>query len=280
MRAFEEELENLFTAIQKLYEDLREDGKDAENLKEDDIVTEVDLRVTELVREFFEELEGGFRIESEELNKKDTEAEAEADYTVLLDEIDGTGNMKNYSGSFGPIIGIAEGTDPKFQDVVAAGFMDLMRGISYTAYRGKGSYRTIQATGETQKIRADKTEGLGEQGDLLIDQPMLGKRPDIAREAWKHWCRDYNCAGHELAMVAEGSFDAFITGSEGHIKNKKTGEEIGPLFLLINEANGVITDWNGMKIDDRSIGLEDGKGHNIIAAQNMEIADEISEDIL
>ncbi|MFB6147504.1 MAG: inositol monophosphatase family protein, partial [Candidatus Nanohaloarchaea archaeon] len=109
---------------------------------------------------------------------------------------------------------------------------------------------------------------------------MLGKAPRIAENAWKYWCNDYGSSGHHFALVAEGTRDGFITGGHGYVKEKKTGEEIAGMQLLVDEAGGAVTDWSGEDIGSLKIRLPEGKNHDVIAAATDDLAGAISEEII
>lgn len=281
---FQPVLQELFEEIQETFNRLSKEGVEQVNIAEQDIVTEVDHAITELVQSYFEARPQDFYFESEELHKSERpESEAETDYTVVFDEIDGTANMKDKTGPFGPIIGIAEGRDPHFNDVVAAGFLNLKDGELFEAYKEEGAYLT-EANVEKQEISANDPEIIEEDSimRLIVDQTMLGKAPEISKNAWNHHCNDYGSTGQHIAWVADGRVDAFITGGYSYMpeKEKHTGEEIGPLYRLVEEAGGTVTDWNGVEIGDRKIGLESGVNHNIVVSANQSIANHIVENII
>lgn len=277
-------LGDLFEEVRELYDELSAEGADRINLAEKDVVTEVDREMTELVQNYFEDLDASYRLESEELNKSSEKSDVEKpDFTVVLDEVDGTTNMKDGTGPFGTIIGIAKTQDPKFEDMVAAGFLNLQNGALYEAYKSEGSFKT-DSSETTKSIDTSRRDNINEKSimRLLVDQAMLGEVSEIAGEAWKNHCNDYGSMGQHLCWVADGSADAFITGGFSHMpeKDQNTAEEVGPLYLLVKEAGGSITDWKGNKIDGEKLGMKSKKNHNVIAAATQNLAEEISDQIV
>jgi fructose-1,6-bisphosphatase/inositol monophosphatase family enzyme len=279
---FQPLLEELFKEMEKEFKEMRADGLDREDISEGkDIVTEVDRRMTDIVTSFFLEKEEKYQLASEELSKDDrSEGSEEPDYTVVFDEIDGTANMKDYAGPFGPIVGIAEGSDPDFEDVVAAGFLELTREVFYHAYLGEGAYRRIGVNGEDGKISSSDSEELEVDTGLLVDQAMFSKKPEISEGAWESWCNDFGCQGHHYGLVAEGSREAFMTGGYGLLKQKNTAEELAGMYLLVTEAGGAVTDWNTRDISGEKIGMEEGLNHDVVAASTRELAEKICGKIL
>lgn len=274
---------NFFLKAREVYRKMHSEGKHKQNLVEGDIVTAIDTEITRVAQEYFTNLDQNYLIESEELAKSDEITESgEYNYTVIIDEIDGTHNMRDETGAYGPIIAIAEGLNPTFNDVICAGYMNLSKNIFYEAYRSKGAYKTNLDTEESESIQTSGRTSLeGEEVlALLLDQAMLGKEPKIAEEAWQYWCNDFGSMGQHFALVSEGVRDGFISGGHGYIKDKNTAEELAGMYLLVKESEGCTMNWNGTEIGSRKIGMKDGKNHDIVAAATRELAEEIVEDIL
>lgn len=287
---FEKALRELFSQAQARYQKLREKGVDQENLVENDIVTAVDHAMTELITDFFKDFDTNstFSFVSEEMNKSNLNRETlDADYTILFDEVDGTAKMRRRTGSFGPIVAVAKGEDPRFQDIVAAGFLDLAENELYEATRDGGAFHIRGFTGENPVRKRIETsqrstiDGKYLMG-LLLDQPMLGKVPEIASKAWQYPCNDFGVQARHYSWVADGTWDAFITGGHSHMPEKdcNTGEELAGLQLIVKEAGGEVVDWDGNPIDEKRIGLLDGVNHDVVAAATAELAVEVAEDIV
>lgn len=273
MTELRETLKDLAETCREEFQQLKEQEAHREDISDkEEAVTEVDKKMTQIVIETFKQRPETFRFVSEELEK--ASGTEEADYTVVFDEIDGTGNMKNERGPFGPIVGVAEGNDPRFEDVVATFFQDLRNNDLYEAYRNEGAY----LNGE--EISTSGTEGLEEVStSIVVDQISLAKRPELAELFWKYYPKDYGSQAFQIALVASGRADAAVTGSYGFLKEKNTAEEVGPLYLLVREAGGAVTDWNGEDLGGERIGLGEGLSYDYIAAASENLGEEISEEL-
>lgn len=275
MTDFKEFLRDLANECKQEFEELSKDGGHMKDIsKTAETVTEVDERMTDLIIEAFKRRSETFNFASEEL-KKQRELEVDkADYTVVFDEIDGTGNMKNNRGPFGPIVGIAEGQEPEFGDIIASIFYDFRNDVFYEAYRGEGAYMDSKEIESSDSFPENRAAVRG-----LADQAMLGTRPELAEPLWRYHCKDFGSMGFNLALVASGRADFFITGGHSHLKDANTAEEIGPLYLLLKEAGAVVTDWKAEDIAENKIGMAENKSHDIIAAATQKLAENISDEI-
>jgi fructose-1,6-bisphosphatase/inositol monophosphatase family enzyme len=307
------QLERLFSQIQSSYSDLRSNGLHKENLVKDgeDTITSVDIVLTYIAKSHFDSFNSSFYLVSEELGKSgfDNYTEQTAskvedsnnleeileilswdihqdsgniDYTVYLDEIDGTKNMFEDKGPHGPIIGIAEGSNPTYDDIVAAGFLDFGSGDFYEGYKDEGAYKTRnfgRQESEREELSTSKRKKLDEELNLIVDERMLGERPEIVENAEKYGFRDPGCSGYNIGKVSDGNIDALVSGDHSNVKETKTGEE-WVLYPVVSEAGGVIVDWNGRDIAEKKIGVEENLGHDIVAASSYPLANQIIKEIV
>jgi fructose-1,6-bisphosphatase/inositol monophosphatase family enzyme len=86
------------------------------------------------------------------------------------------------------------------------------------------------------------------------------------------WVKDFGTSALELAGVACGMFDAFI-----HPRHKK--DELPAGYLLIKEAGGCITDFEGKPIDDKPYVYEKSARQDVIASATPELGRELSRMI-
>lgn len=274
---------DLFDGIHENYKGMVEEDGSSRNLRDKDFLTRIDIETEELIEEFFRSQDGSFILQSEETPEFD-ENPKQGDYTVIFDSIDASHHLIEGEGSSGPVVGIAEGKDPCFKDIVAAGFLDLNYSRKHTAVKGKGSHTTDLETGERAEINASGREelGVGAETKILLQQGFLSEYPEIAREAWKRWCADYGSQARHYAMVASGKRDIYITGGHSQIDAKpaNTPEEAAGMYLLVKEAGGSITDWEGNRIEDREIGMDKEKNHDLIAAGTRKLAEKTAEEII
>ena len=275
MTEFKEFLRELSEQCMKEYQRIADTGGHKEDVSDSaEAISEVDERMTEVIMDAFRARPEKFSFESEELKKKSENLVVSGDYTVVFDEIDGTGNMKNERGPFGPVIGIAEGDDPVFDDVVAAIFYDLKNDSLYEAYSGVGAYRDGEEIGVAETI---PEEDIAVRG--LVDQAMLGKKPEIAESMWRYHCKDLGSMAFNIALVASDRADFLVTGGHGYVKENNTAEEIGPLYLLVKEAGGEIVDWEGEDIGGTEIGMDRNKSHDVVVAPNQRFAERLADEI-
>jgi fructose-1,6-bisphosphatase/inositol monophosphatase family enzyme len=215
-------------------------------------------------------------------------------YSAIIDDIDGTKNFREGLGMLphGPIAGIFRGQDPRFKDCIVAGYLDFPSGNYVYAMKGHGChvYEGFSRTSKpdprmTRKLATTGRKELfieGKNLTLLPDIYMLGDlAPAFMEYSARAWLGDFRTTAAQLALVAAGSADIFVTaGDNAFNKNKiKMGEEIGPGWLLITEAGGAVVDWAGRDIRNERIALGEKKPWHFIAAATPELAKEFAEDI-
>lgn len=275
MNNFKQFLRDLSDECKSEFEEISENNGHRKDIsKTAETITEVDERMTDVIIEAFKKRDEKFNFVSEELKKDEGLEAGEADYTVIFDEIDGTGNMKNNRGPFGPIVGVAKGSEPNFGDVIASIFYDLKNDVLYEAYKDEGAYMNSKIIKPSNSFPEEKAAVRG-----LVDQAMISNRPELAEPLWRYHCKDFGSMGFNLALVASGRADFFITGGHSHLKDANTAEEIGPLYLILNEAGAVMVDWDAKGIGNEKVGMADGRSHDIIAASSQKLAENISDEI-
>ncbi len=261
---------------------------------EDDVVTRMDQAMLELAREYFKEpsRKNVFCLQSEEKAKeKNPSYERDPDYTVILDEIDGTSNFAEGSGPHGPVLGIAAGgPDPDFEDMEVAGFLNMQDGHYYEASistsTGGGAFRSESGVpGEERyedslkKINSGDRASLDPGAVVAVDKVLEDDIHDLFSEYRSMCCGSAACT---MAYLAEGKIDAYVAGrypggKNGNSMTPKTGEEIGPFYLILKEAGASVFDWNSEEIGGEKIGMYAGKGHNFVATSSPEMAEEVLE---
>lgn len=276
--------------LSRLYEDFStlesQGGATAVVDREVDFSTEADVRLSESVQEYFDAQPETYTVLSEE---SDPDTDATSEWTVIVDEIDGTANMMNGGDvPFGPIIAISPATDPRFEDVVAMGFLALPSGQLYEAYDGQGASLTEgwitsdDATEESTRPLETSSRTAIEMGDppqILVDQYMLSGRPELAELCWTiGYPGDFRSWAFHMALVARGSYDLAITGDhcELHAEKRATAEELAGGYLLVEEAGGTITTWAGDSLGPELIGMVDTRTFDTIVASTEELAERFS----
>jgi myo-inositol-1(or 4)-monophosphatase len=205
-----------------------------------DITTKGDRGVSDVLTAFF--LKSGFSavVLSEESGKVDLCSDPQ--YTVTIDDIDGTDNFFRGGGllPYCTIISILSGTKPSFADTVAAGIIEHRTGALWLAEKGKGCLFQGVAAHTSQKSELNRR--------TLVTIDHYGSSHELTRLYAIHsqaWIKDFGSAGFHLAGVASGMFDAYLsTAQKGH--------EIAAGYLLIREAGGCVFDMTGQRLDTRT----------------------------
>ncbi len=244
-----------------------------------DIRTIGDLTANEAIVEYFRASGLPIILYTEELDKP-MRFSGEPRYSAIADDVDGTRNMNYGFGMLphGSIVGIAANPNPKFEDIAASGFLEFNSGNLFYAVKGGGSYliEGWACGNKAQKrIRTSGATSLQDASYIVPDSYMLGTlAPFFSLDAAKGG-GDYHCTGVHLALLASGSIDLFIFANNcTNPKKLETGEEIGPLYLLLKEAGGTIIDWKGNDLGPEEIGLDRNKTFNGIAAATAQLGRE------
>ncbi len=254
--------------------------------KQADIKTKGDELAGNAILEVFKKTRLPFVAYSEEIGKKQFGKKPE--HSVVFDDLDGTLNYKTGYGMLphGSIVGIFDSLDPKFEDCIVSGALEFNSGNLFYAIKGNGAYLIENWASGNKKAVQIKTSGrkmLEEKSPLKIslDLYMLGKLAgQFAKYSEKEWPADFRSAAFVLAMVACGALDISITADNCHnTKKRKTGEELGPGYLLVKEAGGAMLGWKGKDIGNEKIGIGEKKGFDVIIAATEQLAKELAEKI-
>lgn len=195
-----------------------------------DLVTDADLEAEKTILGI---IEGDFpddRIMAEETAKELHQPE---DRTWLIDPIDGTTNFAHGFPPYCVSIALWEGREPK-----AGVVLEVYGNELFSAEAGEGAYlndRQIHVSGIS-----DPSEALIATGFPYKDLTLMGNYLDFFE--WllhnTHGVRRAGSAAYDLACVAAGRFDGFYEYS-------LNPWDVGAGSLLIQEAGGVISDWEG-----------------------------------
>ena len=72
-------------------------------------------------------------------------------------------------------------------------------------------------------------------------------------------------------MVSYGGADLLVRLNNcSNLKKKHTGEEAGPLYLLVKEAGGAMFDGKGDDLGPKKVGLAEGRAFNTIITTSTE----------
>jgi len=196
------------------------------------LVTEYDLLSEKKIIEFINQRFYDHSILSEEKG----EVQSKGEYKWIIDPLDGTVNFAHSIPFFSVSIGIKK-NDDLISSVIYAPLLNEL----FVAEKGKGAYLNGQRifVSNTKNID-DAILATGFPYDLINNpNQCLDYFVKIAKLGLP--IRRLGCASLDLAYVASGRFDVFW----------ETG--LGPWdcaggILLIEEANGKITNWDNSKI--------------------------------
>ncbi|MFH0971151.1 MAG: inositol monophosphatase family protein [Candidatus Micrarchaeota archaeon] len=180
----------------------------------------------------------------------------EKEYTWIVDPIDGTGNFAHENPIFCVSVGLRHGNE-----IVCGAIYSPAMDEMFLAEKGKGAF----LNGKKITTSPDK-----EFYDLLLSVEMAPKENIIRRTllleknlALKHRVRTFGSGAMDLAFVACGRFDAFISAYL-YIWDVAAG------IVIIREAGGEITHLNGEKIDLGKISFSAAASNGVLHKQLIE----------
>jgi myo-inositol-1(or 4)-monophosphatase len=160
---------------------------------------------------------------------------------VLVDPIDGSNNAKSGIPFFSTSLALLDGGT---LDTLAVGYViNLAAGDEFWAMRGNGAYKN------GARIRTSATQGITivayEASSPATDIPRL--MPLLA-QAKRTRC--FGSTALDLAYLASGAVSVFATATASRAFDYAAG------MLILEEADGVITDLDGTSLDHIVVGLE------------------------
>jgi myo-inositol-1(or 4)-monophosphatase len=160
---------------------------------------------------------------------------------VLVDPIDGSNNAKTGIPFFSTSIALLNGDT---LSTLAVGYIiNLASGDEYWALRGQGAYRN------GSRIRTPATDAITivafEASNPAKDLPRIFPLLYHAKRT-----RCFGSTALDLAHLASGGISVFATATASRAFDYAAG------MLIVEEADGVITDLEGTTLDDITVGLE------------------------
>ncbi len=214
---------------------------------ESDLVTEVDKASEKIIVDFITKKYSSHGIITEEgyglLSK--------SEYNWVIDPLDGTVNFAHGFPMFAVSIGVQ-----KSGETIAGVVYDIIRDIIYSSELGSGTYEN------SKRISVNKNSNL--RHSLLVTgfpydirenpENALGKFVAFTKAA--RGIRRLGSAAIDFCYVAKGVFDGFW---EVHLKpwDMCAGK------LIVEEAGGLVTDFDGNSIDifSKKVLASNGKVH-------------------
>ncbi|NWF90276.1 MAG: inositol monophosphatase [Ignavibacteriaceae bacterium] len=215
---------------------------------ESDLVTEVDKASEKIIVDFIKKKHPAHGLITEEGGTTLSKSE----YNWVIDPLDGTVNFAHGFPMFAISIGVQ-----KNNETIAGVVHDIMQDIIYSAEIGNGSYendRRIKVNSNTNLRHALLVTGFPYDVRENPDN-ALGKFAALTKSA--RGIRRLGSAAIDFCFVAKGVFDGFW---EVHLKpwDMCAGK------LIVEEAGGLVTDFDGSKINifSKRILATNGKVHN------------------
>jgi len=180
-----------------------------------------------------------------------SESVGESDYLWVIDPLDGTTNYAIGS----PLFGVGISLFFKDQPILAVAYMPAMNEL-YFAEKGKGAYLN------NKKIKVSNTK--------TVDTSLLtychGSAPKDIKRGMKVYqkiklngldCRQLGSAAVEFAFVAAGRTESILLPG-AHVW------DVGPGTLIVREAGGRVTDFQGKdwNLKSKDVVASNGKIHN------------------
>ncbi len=164
-------------------------------------------------------------------------------YLVTMDPLDGTANANRERPSYSATVAVLKwdcdrDKDYSFKDVVAAGTVDLVTGDMWYADDRKCLKKV---GGKWDASSTSKIVDLNSDAHFIIDlhypdnRKLFDRLPNVK-------FRDYGSTAVHFAMIADGRLDGFVSL---HQKS----HELGPGYLLITKAGGIVTGGDGRLLD-------------------------------
>jgi len=197
------------------------------------LVTETDKASEKLITDFIRKKYPSHGVLAEE----ESEANRSSEYLWVVDPLDGTTNFAHGLPIFSVSIGVQ-----KNGETIAGVVYDVMRDIVYSAEKSGGSFEN------GKQISVNKNSNLG-HSVLVTGFPYdIRENPDKAFERFIEFLkqargiRRLGSAAIDFCYVANGVFDGFWEVSL-HPWDICAGK------LIVEEAGGIVTDFDGNEID-------------------------------
>lgn len=216
-----------------------------------DYVTEIDQRIENLVDKEIKALFSHDAILGEENEK----IEGNSGYLWVVDPLDGTNNFVKGIPQAGIQIAIY-----KDGEIIYGAILNPFAGQLYTANKGGGAFVEDLNKGYRTRLQVSSNE-LSET--LMIYDAGIAKGTAPSKDIFNSflgrvgWVRIFGVAVLDLPLVALGSADLLVT-------NIPKPMDIAPGCLLIEEAGGIVTDFEGRpwSLNSKNVLLGNSNNHS------------------
>jgi len=260
-RDFSEELRKLFIHLTPRYVGKTHDTRDDKIKSDGTPAGDLDRHAMELLRNligaeefFYEERTIG---EEDKTNPKEMERilSAQDEWQWTIDGLDGTGNRSMRTNSYGAMVARRRGGKILYASIFRAAD-EKLRGDGFSfAEQGEGAW---QWCGDHREYHKLQTAREGELERLLVMLEGGSKKffkPPITDLGSAITVRPSFSSAIAATTVAQGRASALVT-----VENKPW--DTWPAILMIEEAGGIVTDWQGNPWKPESCG-------SMVAAGNV-----------
>ncbi len=240
-----------------------------------DLVSDTEIRAdkelgvffAEEFKEYFSGLPFEIEIEGQGITKVNISENQDSRFYITVDPLDASLNFKSkgqtkglpYSSS----VSVFKNTNPKFEDCITAGVVDLRNGDLWVAEKNKGCFINGQPTKTNGKRKIDLKNG------IIIGEFYYPENRQVLMKAFgkdKGWLRNPGSAAYEMSLVASGQADAYIC-------DRQKSHELGAAYRMVTEAGGFACDFEGNELGDRNYDFNSQVP--VILAASEELAREI-----
>lgn len=191
-------------------------------------------------------------------------------FLAVLDGIDGTALYKTErnKGKYGTMIGLFQGTDPRYSDYLMGGVMQHATKRALVGIRERGAFAI--SGNQEQPIRTSGHSDFDAKTKIYIDENF-----EMNQKTFSEPLAGFNTASGKAAClhyadVAEGLADFALECT------RKGNLEIAAAYGLIREAGGVIVDLKGADLGSQKYLAFGQKEHvPVITAATKELADKL-----
>ncbi len=197
------------------------------------LVTQADKESEETIIDFIKKKYPSHGILAEESGSQINKS----DYLWVIDPLDGTSNFAHGL----PIFSVSIGLQFK-QEIVMGVIYDIMRNKLYSTEKGSGAFRDNVRISVSKNSEVEKSFLVTGFPYNINENPNNAFEKFIAMTKAARAVRRLGSAAIDFCYVAEGVFDGFW---EVHLNPW----DICAGKLLVEEAGGLVTDFNGQPID-------------------------------
>ena len=200
-----------------------------------EIVTEIDKEAEKLIKNALKKTYPDYNYYGEEEGLENNKS----DFTFYIDPLDGTGRYVSQTDWYSITIALLKNNEPFASAILIPNLNEL-----YYAEKGKGAF-----------LNGEKIS-VSDSSEIVKEKISTSSKTNLKSEGYI----SVKSIGFDACLVAKGELDGTIK----IYKSDRRPVETPAVYLLIKEAGGKMTDFNGdnWTLDTKNIVLSNGKIHN------------------